>query len=322
VYKLFGVNMKKPFVSVVVCTRNRPDDLRECLASLKKQGYLKFEIIVVDNGDDKRTAEVAEKMSVRYVPAPLKPNLPYARNVGLEASKGEIVVYCDDDIIAEDGWLPSLISAYSEGVGAVGGKVLVPETSGLMEEELEKAKGLKKAVLGFLAFLIDYRGRGKVTNTGQVTGFYGITSVQEVDHMQGCNMSYRKVLLEKIGGFDEMFGIGYPFRDDTDASVRVKKTGQKIIFVPEASVFHKLSKTDPKFYRRNYYYRNCEHIYFVFKNSLIHGSGYLKFPVQQMADILIYAALALRERNPSVFTATVMGKLAGFALVLRSKKTL
>jgi GT2 family glycosyltransferase len=179
-----------------------------------------------------------------------------------------------------------------------------------MEEELEKAVGLKKLLLRFLAALIDYRGRGKVTNTGQVTGFAGITDVREVDHIQGCNMSFRKDLLEKAGSFDEAFGIGYPFRDDTDASVRIGKLG-KILFVPEAKVYHKLSKTDPKFYRRNYYYRNYEHLVFVFKNRLVHGAGWLKFPVQQLTELFIYVALALREKNVGIFTATVKGKLAG-----------
>ena len=307
----------KLFASVVVCTKNRPDDLRDCLRSLKKQDYSPFEIIVVDNDATGTAKKSAQEAGVRYVSAPLKPNLPYARNVGLENAKGNVVVYCDDDIEAYDGWLSALMSSYDEGVGAVGGQIVVPEKSGLMEEEFENAKGLKRALLKVLAFLIDYKGRGKVTNSGQVTGFYGLDTVCEVDHLQGCNMSFRKELLENIGGFDEAQGEGYPFRDDTDASVRVKMLGCKLVLNPAAKVFHKLSKMDPRFYRRNYYYRNSEHLHFVFKNRLIRGTGYLKFPVQQMTEILIYAGLALREKNFNILSSTLKGKFDGFTAVLK-----
>lgn len=309
------------FVSVIVCTKNRPVDLAECLKSLKKQDYSPFEIIVVDNDAAGTAKGVAGRFGVRYVTAPLKPNLPYARNVGLAAAKGEIVIYCDDDIEAYGGWLSALVSSYGEGVGAVGGQVVLPENSGLMEEELAKAKGLKRLALGLLSVLIDYRGRGKVTNSGQVTGFYGISAVQEVDHLQGCNMSFRKELLEKVGGFDDAQGEGYPFRDDTDACVRVKRLGVKILLNPDAEVFHKLSKMDPRFYRRNYYYRNKEHLHFVFKNRLIAGTGYLKFPVQQLTELLIYAGLALRERNISILSSSVLGKAAGFVAVMKLRRS-
>ena len=309
-----------PLVSIVVCTKNRPVDLRACILSLKKQDYSPFEIIVVDNDAAGTAKAIANAAGVKYVPAPLKPNLPYARNVGLGASKGGIVVYCDDDIEAYDGWLSALISSYREGVGGVGGQVILPENSGLMEEELETSKGVKRMFLKALAFLIDYKGSGKVTNSGQVTGFYGINSVQEVDHMQGCNMSFRKELLEKAGGFDEAQGEGDPFRDDTDASVRVKRLGYALLLNPDAKVFHKLSKMDPRFYRRNYYYRNLEHYNFIFKNHLISGTGYVKFPVQQLAEIFIYAGLALRERNFTILSSSLKGKADGIASVIGLRK--
>ena len=309
-----------PLVSIIICTKNRPADLRACIMSLKRQDYSPFEIIVVDNDAAGTAKTVAAATGVKYVPAPLKPNLPYARNVGLEASKGEIVVYCDDDIEAYDGWLSALISSYREGVGGVGGQVIIPENSGLMEEELETSKGAKKAFLKVLSFLIDYKGHGKVTNSGQVTGFYGINAVQEVDHMQGCNMSFRKELLERTGGFDEAQGEGYPFRDDTDASIRVKRLGCALLLNPDAKVFHKLSKMDPRFYRRNYYYRNLEHFHFVFKNRLISGTGYVKFPVQQLTEVFIYAGLALRERNFSILSSSLRGKADGIAALIGLRK--
>jgi glycosyltransferase involved in cell wall biosynthesis len=309
--------------TVIICTRNRYDDLREAVVSIKKQDWPRFDILVVDNGDDPRIEGLANSLGVRYVRAPDKPNLPYARNIGIRNSRGDVVVYCDDDIVAYDGWLRALMETYGEDVGGVGGASDIRPDAGLMEQELASAHGLKGALLKLLAWLLDYRGAGKVTATGQVTGFAGLDALTEVDHLQGCNMSFRRKLLEKAGGFDEFLGLGYPFRDDTDGSWRVKQLGFKLLYQPRARVFHKLAKTDPKFYRRNYYYRNMEHIWFVFSNGFPRGPlGWLRFIVQQSTELLVYFGLSVREFNRFVFTSTVRGKLAGFRLIWREHHNL
>jgi glycosyltransferase involved in cell wall biosynthesis len=309
--------------TIVICTRNRHDDLRAAVLSIKKQDWPRFDILIVDNGDDPRIEGLSKSLGVRYVRAPDKPNLPYARNVGLHNASGDIIVYCDDDIVAYDGWLRALMETYGEGIGGVGGFSEIKSDAGLMEQELISAKGLKRVLLKAAAWLLDYHGAGTVTNTGQVTGFAGLTSLSEVDHMQGCNMSFRRDLLEKTGGFDENLGIGYPFRDDTDGSWRVKRLGTRLLFQPHARVFHKLSKTDPRFYRRNYYYRNMEHMWFVFSNGFPRGLlGWPRFVIQQFAELFIYLVLAVRERNRFVFTSTLRGKLAGFRLVWSERSKL
>lgn len=309
--------------TVVICTRNRHDDLREAILSIKSQDWPSFDILVVDNGDDPRIEGLAKTLGVGYVRAPDKPNLPYGRNIGWKHAKGDIVVYCDDDIVAYDGWLRALMETYGEGVGGVGGLSEIASDAGLLEQELVAARGLKGLLLKLLAWLLDYRGAGRVSGTGQVSGFAGITKLSEVDHLQGCNMSFRRDLLEKAGGFDEFLGLGYPFRDDTDGSWRVKMLGYALLYQPGARVFHKLSKTDPKFYRRNYYYRNLEHIWFVFANGFPKGIlGWPRLVVQQVADTFVYAALAVREKNAVVFTSALRGKLAGLALVWKKRSLL
>lgn len=96
----------KRLISVVVPTRNRPEFLRQALASIRahEADDLTFEIIVGDNGDDPSTARVAAEFGAVHVPVSQN-GAGAARNAGLNAATGELVAFLDDD----DVWLPSHI---------------------------------------------------------------------------------------------------------------------------------------------------------------------------------------------------------------------
>src|SRR5579864_8983512 len=89
--------------SVVVCTRNRPEQLSACLSAVLRQRHPDFEIVVVDNSpSDPRTLKVAEFHRVRCVAEPSL-GLSYTRNRGAYEAAGDIVVYIDDDALPEPG---------------------------------------------------------------------------------------------------------------------------------------------------------------------------------------------------------------------------
>src|SRR5579871_4963114 len=90
-----------PPASVIVCTRDRPEELNRCLCGIMRQGYPEFEVLVIDNAPrDNRTFEVAERWGVRYAVEPV-PGLSRARNSGARLSQGEILAYIDDDAVPE-----------------------------------------------------------------------------------------------------------------------------------------------------------------------------------------------------------------------------
>ena len=94
-----SLSPQPPSVSVVICTRDRPEELRRCLASLPAQTLRPLEVIVVDNassGEATRTA--ALNAGVVYVRED-RPGLDYARNTGAATARGEIVAYTDDDVL-------------------------------------------------------------------------------------------------------------------------------------------------------------------------------------------------------------------------------
>src|SRR5262249_51152409 len=90
-----------PFITVVVCTRDRPEQLPGCLRWLEGQQYPRFEVVVVDNapGGDAVPSVVAAwqgAMPCRYVAEP-RGGLSWARNAGTAAAAGEIIAFLDDD---------------------------------------------------------------------------------------------------------------------------------------------------------------------------------------------------------------------------------
>jgi cellulose synthase/poly-beta-1,6-N-acetylglucosamine synthase-like glycosyltransferase len=112
-------------VSVVVCTRDRPHLLRDCLDALCPLAADGHEVIIVDNAPiTDATATLASLYPFRYV-CEMTPGLNAARNRGVAAAKHEIVAFTDDDCIPDSRWLEALVAPYADHtVGAVTGLVM------------------------------------------------------------------------------------------------------------------------------------------------------------------------------------------------------
>lgn len=107
-------------ISVVVPTRNRAARLRAMLAGLREQNLSasdRFEVIVVDNGSTDATPRVAAEAAAafpefRAIVEPV-PGLHAGRHAGFRAARGEVLVFCDDDIVPEPGWLAGMADSFS-----------------------------------------------------------------------------------------------------------------------------------------------------------------------------------------------------------------
>lgn len=116
------------FISVVIATRNRAHWLEETIKSLIKQTRMPDEIIVVDNASTDGTAlfiaELQKTISIRYLYEEKK-GIPFARNCGVKAANGDVLVFIDDDAVADENWLKNIEIHFirDPNIGAVGGLV-------------------------------------------------------------------------------------------------------------------------------------------------------------------------------------------------------
>ncbi|HOS83119.1 MAG TPA: glycosyltransferase [Methanolinea sp.] len=206
-------------VSVIIATYNRPKILKNTLYFLLKEQYPNYEIIIVDSTEKipNELQEYIQENNKKILYIKTKKEGPgAARNIGIQASKGDIIIFIDDDIIPFSNFIENHIKNYqNEEIGGVGGRVL-PK---------------------FAKSNIESKKIGKIRFDGKIISNFSLNFKTEVDHVYGCNMSFRKNILMKIGGFSTDFS-GNAYFEETDISIRVRKEGYKLIFDPEATVIH------------------------------------------------------------------------------------
>lgn len=220
------------FLSVIVCTRDRPQDLDRCLGSLVKlhSGRHQTEIIVVDNNPTSgQTEPVVQKFpQVRYE-TELRPGVAYARNQGLKAAAGDIVAYIDDDVVVPADWPQRILAPFAdERVMCVSGLVLPLELETNSQEMFERYGGLGR---GFKprVFNQEFFNRSKrhVVTTWDLGGT--------------ANVAIRKSVIAQTGMFDETLGPGLPtgVGEDIYMFYRILKFGHLCYYEPAAYVWHK-----------------------------------------------------------------------------------
>ena len=220
-----GPTQPLPTASVVVCTRDRTDDLALCLPGLSRLAAQGHEVIVVDNcpSSDSTARLVASYPAIRYLREP-RPGLDVARNRGLLAATGEIVAFTDDDAQVDPGWLPALRRNFDDPMVALVTGITMP-----LELETE-AQQWFEWTNGF--------GRGFVRKQFDATN----TSVLAAGQVgAGVNMAIRRSAIERIGLFDEALDGGTLTRSggDQEFFYRTLARGYRIAYEPAALVWHR-----------------------------------------------------------------------------------
>jgi glycosyltransferase involved in cell wall biosynthesis len=212
-------------VTVVVCTRGRPQLLEECLRALTAQSHPEFDVLVVDNAPSNAVQEVCARWSAKWVPAPV-PGLTVARNIGARAAQGDIIAYIDDDAIAEPGWLEALVEDFNDPVvAAVSGRV-----------RYMKAMGESRAMSACEA--PGTRARPWGSFDSGTPDWFTLACFGGVG--DGGNMCFRRALLVSTGGFDERIGRGRRL-DSGDEHVvfaSLIASGYRVTHNPAAIVRH------------------------------------------------------------------------------------
>ncbi len=224
----FAASASWPKISVVVCTYNNENTLRDCFDGLRTLEYPEYEVIVINDGSTDRTDEITTEYGFRLISTENR-GLSNARNAGLSAATGEIVAYIDADARPDPYWLAHLATAFQKGshVG-IGGPNIPPAGCSEVAECVASAPGGPIHVL---------------------------LSDEIAEHIPGCNMAFRKWSLEAIGGFDPQFRIA---GDDVDICWRLQEQGWTVGFSPGAVVWHHRRDRVYGYMKQQYEYGKAE----------------------------------------------------------------
>jgi GT2 family glycosyltransferase len=214
--------------TVVICTRDRAEDLARCLASLPLQTRAPDQVVVVDNAsrDGGRTREVAMAAGVSYVRED-RPGLDIARNRGVLASTGDIVAFTDDDVRLHPRWLERLVAAFDEpAIMAVTGLVLPAELETPAQRHFEThwgfGRGYRPIDFGADFFRADRTHGCPAWRIGA-----------------GASMAFRREIFDRAGLFDERLDVGAAgCSGDSEYWHRVLAHGGVCRYEPASVAFH------------------------------------------------------------------------------------
>ncbi len=208
-----------PRVSVIVATRERPDDLARCLPTILANDYPNFEVVVIDQSTSAASGRVVaanDDSRLRYI-RQRRVGKSVALNAALREVDGDIVAFTDDDCTAPPDWLSRAVTALESDpeVGIVYGPlVAVPHDTSEFFVPTYHPKRLRR--------LQGWRGRIRL------------------HVVVGANMVARKTTLDALGRFDECLGPGGSFRtgEDIDVGYRALRSGFAVVQDPTNPILH------------------------------------------------------------------------------------
>ncbi|MEC4816548.1 MAG: hormogonium polysaccharide biosynthesis glycosyltransferase HpsN [Scytonema sp. PMC 1069.18] len=220
-----------PLISVIIPTYSREEPLRDSITDVLKQDYPNFEVLVVDQ-TPKHQPEIEAYLEEVATAGKIKwfriewASLPGARNYAVRRAAGDIILFIDDDVQLPPGFLAAHAKNYMDkpDVGAVAGRVFdrmkLGDSGGNLQIEYLPPQAMDPGIAWYYIDLVH------------------TVKPQQVLTARGCNMSFRNEIFTKHGlKFDERFR-GSAVREESDFCLRLRQTGYKIWYDPEAHLVH------------------------------------------------------------------------------------
>ncbi len=205
-------------VSLIICTRNRAGALRRCLDATSAITFAgAWELVVVDNGSTDATRDIidafaaAASFPVVAVGQPV-PGLSNARNAGVAAASGDMLLFTDDDCYVDPDILDAVLASFADPrVGFASGRVR----------------------------LFDPNDAPVTVNESLVPLRFPARRFLPAGAVKGANLAFRRAVLDQIGPFDPLFGSGALFpAEDADAAMRASLAGWDGVYDPAITVWH------------------------------------------------------------------------------------
>jgi glycosyltransferase involved in cell wall biosynthesis len=225
-----SVPMKSPKVSLVILTRDKVSLLKQCIESLfQRTTYKNFEVVVIDNGSiEEETFKYFDSLKKRSNVKIVRDDRPFnfsaLNNVGVQHCTGEVLGFLNNDLeFTSSSWLEKMVAqAMRREVGAVGARLLFPNN-------LLQHGGVILGIGGVAGH--NHKGRPK-----EDPGYFNRAILsQNLSAVTAACILMRREVFEQIKGFDELLSVAF---NDVDLCLRIRKEGYKIVYEPQAELYH------------------------------------------------------------------------------------
>ena len=251
-------------ITVVVCTRDRPEMLAGCLKTLQQLRYRHYEVVVVDNAPSTDASRDCFELIAgadprfRYVREPV-PGLSRARNRGLAEAATRFVAFTDDDTFVDPWWLHGIAEGFTRAplTACVTGLVPPAQLDHPAQRYFDRRFSWASRIEGDVYRLDDDRGPSALYPYS--AGLFGT----------GANFAVDRQLVADLGGFDEALGAGSPAGggEELDVFVRVLRAGRPLVYEPSAIVWH-VHRGEPRSSRRQLFFYGAGLTAFLTKHLL------------------------------------------------------
>ena len=252
-------------ISVIIPAKDAAETIEECLQATLAQENLAddYEIIVVDDGSADSTAEIAERLGVRVIRQE-NAGPAAARNAGAHAARGEILAFTDADCAPSPDWLYQITRPFHD-----------PEIVGAKGTYLTRQRSI---VARFVQQEYGFK-------------YLHMSRQESIDFIDTYSAAYRRDVFFENEGFE----AALPMAEDIEFSFRLARKGYRLVFVPEAVVYHWHGATIWKYVRRKLlfgYWRSFMlrwHPEKIFHDS--HTTGTLRWQILFLASGFIFLPL-------------------------------
>lgn len=230
-----------PDLSVVIPTLGRPILIQTLQSLVRTDWFGRLDIIVAGQIADARVLGVVGEMcathaNIRHLAVAFAHgDSSQKKNAGWRAARCPLIAFIDDDVVVVPDWPEKICAPFQQpDVGLVSGPGLVPDDISLMGRLAGNTLASRAAGYVAARYLAGACGPRAIRWSGLI----------------GCNMAYRRPVLERLGGFDPAFWPG----EEMLAAFRATQLGYKLIFQPWASLYHYPRASFGRFCRQIYNY--------------------------------------------------------------------
>ncbi len=318
--------------SIFIPTGNRAKSLNNVLASLTKQSYKNFEVLIVDYKSTDDTEFIInrykKRLQIKVIHQHIK-GLSRAANLALRQTTGAIFIRTDDDVVMSTNWLREIVSTFASSklIGGVTGPTIIPIAHRknrdlfIFERKFKNGSFLWK-LLGKLYFGYFMDNRQYETSMWLDSGAFSLgsnfpsakkVSLHPSTNLEPCNFSVRTSLLKSVGGFDTIYG-GVGECHEGDAANKIRLNGYQLIFNPKAWLYHCPSKDGFYSERPNSYSRMINFVVFYRRNIKLDSFRKVSkfFPYLIFLNCYyIYTALTTKQLKQ---LGAIPGTIVGFLI--------